>query len=120
MIASGYVGSNNGIKTTQTGNQYATFSIAADRREGETVWVNVKAWRNLALVADALRKGDCVLVTGRYEEHDYNGKTYKTLVADYIGKGAPASDAYELPSQAADGYGGAGATIDGADDELPF
>lgn len=100
MIASGYVGSNYGIKTTQTGKQYATFSIAADRENNETVWVNIKAWRNLALIADALQKGDYVLATGRYEESDYNGKHYKTLVADcVVPSPIPVGDAYEPPQE---------------------
>lgn len=115
MIASGYVGSNYGINTTQTGKQYATFSIAADRRDNETVWVNVKAWRNLAPIADALQKGDCVAVFGRLEEHDYNGKHYKTLVADCIIGALPAGEALEPPVMPdEDGF------TDVGDDELPF
>lgn len=120
MIASGYVGSNNGIKTTQTGKQYATFSIAADRRDNETVWVTIKAWRNLALIVDALQKGDYVLATGRYEVSEYNGKTYKTLVADCIVPSPiPVSDAYE-PPQESEAEVRARMGVGEEADELPF
>ena len=122
MIASGTVGSNNGIKTTANGKTYCTFSIAAARENNETVWVNCKAWRNIALIADTLQKGDCVAVYGRLEESDYNGKHYKTLVADCITPSPiPVGDAYEPPEHSGESTG-AGA-MDGADDDgdsLPF
>jgi len=117
MIASGYVSSNNGIKTTQNGKQYATFSLAADRRDNETVWVNVKAWRNLALIADGLGKCDYVIVTGRYEEREYDGKTYKTLVADCI-VGGPG--AMTISDAAEPGEDQGAGPMAGWDDELPF
>lgn len=116
-IASGAVGSNKGIQSTKTGKQYCTFSIAVARVENETQWANVKAWSNLALVADGLQKGECVLVTGRLEEREYNGKQYKDIIADYIGK---APDAFARPVEAGEsGEYQAPATGD-EDSELPF
>lgn len=117
VIASGAVGSNKGIQSTKTGKQYCTFSIAAERIDKETVWANVKAWANLALVADGLQKGECVLVTGRLEEREYNGKQYKDIIADYIGK---APDAFARPVETGEaGEYQAPATGD-TEDELPF
>lgn len=120
MIASGTVGSNNGTKTTKTGKTYCTFSIAAARENNETVWVNCKAWGNIALIADTLQKGDCVAVYGRLEERDYDGRHYKTLVADCIVPSPiPVSDAYE-PPQESEAEVRARMGVGEEADELPF
>lgn len=118
MIASGTVGSNNGIKTTATGKTYCTFSIAAARENNETAWVNCKAWGNVALIANTLQMGDCAVVLGRVEERDYNGKHYKTLVADcVVPSPIPVGDAYEPPEYSGEPSG----AMPGADDDtLPF
>ena len=119
-IASGTVGSNNGIKTTVNGKTYCTFSVAAARENNETVWVNCKAWSNIALIADTLQKGDCVAVFGRLEESDYNGKHYKTLVADcIIPSPIPVNDAAE-PPQESEAEVRARMGIGEESDELPF
>ena len=120
MIASGTVGINNGINTTVNGKTYCTFSVAAARENNETVWVNCKAWRNIALIADALQKGDYVAVFGRLEERDYNGKHYNTLVADcIIPSPIPFGDAAE-PDASAASNGGFSDVTDEESDELPF
>ncbi len=120
MIASGTVGINNGIKTTVNGKTYCTFSVAAGRENNETVWVNCKAWGNIALIADPLQKGDCVAVYGRLEERDYDGRHYKTLVADcIIPSPIPVGDAYE-PPQESEAEVRARMGIGEETDELPF
>lgn len=49
-----------------------------------TVWCNVVAWHGLASILSAARKGDSVLVVGRLESRDYEGKTYTDLVAEFV------------------------------------
>lgn len=58
--------------------------VAVGKRDGETTWVNVEAWHNLASLLCVARKGDPVFVIGHIETNEYNGKTYKNLVAEYV------------------------------------
>ena len=61
------------------------FSLAVGKREDTTIiFVNCKAWRNNADYAAGIRKGDSVMAIGKIEEREYNDKTYKTLVADWL------------------------------------
>ncbi len=52
--------------------------------DDSTVFVNCEAWGRLANYAAGIKKGDPVLVFGQIREHEYNDKTYKTLVADFV------------------------------------
>lgn len=49
-----------------------------------TVWCNVVAWHELASVLSIARKGDPVLVGGRLKTHEYEGKPYTDLVAEWL------------------------------------
>lgn len=72
-----YVGSNEIAK--------CTFSVAYGKdANGKSVYANCEAWRELAKVASDIRRGDSVLVAGHVEQHEYNGKTYKSIVCDYV------------------------------------
>jgi single-stranded DNA-binding protein len=52
--------------------------------DDNTVFVNCEAWGRLANHAAEIKKGDPVLVFGQIRSHEYNGKTYHTLVADFV------------------------------------
>jgi single-stranded DNA-binding protein len=52
--------------------------------DDNTVFVNCEAWGRLANHAVEIKKGDPVLVFGQMRSHEYNGKTYHTLVADFV------------------------------------
>jgi single-stranded DNA-binding protein len=52
--------------------------------DDNTVFVNCEAWGRLANYAVEIKKGDPVLVFGQMRSHEYNGKTYHTLVADFV------------------------------------
>ena len=115
MIVSGVAGNVKDIKTFGSVQKVGEFSINADYRDGAAVWVTVKAWGSLADTAARVRKGDCVLVTGRYNEREYNGTTYKECIADcIIGAQEPgeALDPPVMPDE--DGF------TDVEDDFLPF
>ena len=104
MIVSGKVGTVNAPKETASGKRYMTFSIAGAYEDGQTVWVNCKAWNDMVDVAVLLAKGDCAIVTGRVEEREYNGKQYKDLIADcIIGMNHGAIDAREPDAPEANG-----------------
>lgn len=53
-------------------------------KDDNTVFVNCEAWGRLANYAAGIKKGDPVLVFGQMRSHEYNGKTYHTLVADFV------------------------------------
>lgn len=57
---------------------------AQGEEKPETIWCNVVAWHKVAQVLSAARKGDSVLAIGRLQSHEYQGKTYTDLVAEYI------------------------------------
>lgn len=78
----------------------AQFSIAAGKREDDTtIFVEIKAWYRLAEYAEGIRKGDAVCAVGEIEEREYNGKIYKTLVADWLNyaDGGKKQAAYKPP-----------------------
>jgi len=52
--------------------------------DDSTVFVNCEAWGRLAIHAAEIKKGDPVLVFGQMKSHEYNGRTYHTLVADFV------------------------------------
>lgn len=115
MIVTGGVGNNKGVKKFDSGKQVCEFGVAADYKDGTTVWCNVKAWGYLADTAARIRKSDQVIVTGRYEERKTDdGKIFKACIADAIIGAAPAGEAYDTqPEQMPTSTGG-------DDDELPF
>ena len=70
------------------------FSLACGKRKDTTtIFVECKAWRELAKCAATLRKGDNVCAIGKIEEREYNGKTYKDLVCDWLWGAVPNSSA---------------------------
>lgn len=65
-----------------------SFGLAVgERDEGgtkTTVWANVQAWHERARKYAGLKKGDTVMVIGKLDVREHEGKTYKNLVADMI------------------------------------
>lgn len=48
--------------------------------------MNVDVWSELAIATQDLKKGDRIFVAGTLNSREYNGKTYWTLTADYVGQ----------------------------------
>lgn len=80
------------LRRTKSGHLVASFRVASTPRrfdreqqawvDGDTLFVSVTAWRSLAEnVADSLRKGQPVLVMGRYCQREY--KQNETLRTAY-------------------------------------
>lgn len=114
MFVTGGAAAPKPVKKFDSGKQVCEFGVAADYKDGQTVWCNVKAWGYLADTAARVRKGDQVFVTGRYEEQEKDGKVWKSCIADAI-IGAPvAGEAYDTPQEQAPAAG----YDDG--DSLPF
>ena len=117
VIVTGRAGRDATLKTVgDRGTKIADWSILADKREDDTaVFVNCKAFYELAEYAAQIRKGDAVLAVGRIEEREYNGKTYKDVVCDFVS----VSSAANAPAQYEGGSGFA--PMDGGgDSDLPF
>jgi len=97
----GFVAREPNLRTTKDGRQVADVRVGAttriyDRaedewRDGETCYYTVNCWRRLAgHVRASLRKGDPVMVKGRFRTHTYQDKqnrirTEVEIVADTIG-----------------------------------
>jgi len=62
----------------------AKFGVKVSGDAEEAAWANVVAWRDLAYVAQDIKKGDCVLVAGHLKRREYGGKEYVDLVAEFI------------------------------------
>lgn len=69
-------------------------------KDDNTVFANCEAWGRLANYAAGIRKGDPVLVFGQMREHEYNDKTYKTLVADFVQFIGSTTERKQEPQQA--------------------
>lgn len=84
------------LRTTGSGTNVATFTIAVDRQfknangERETDFINIVVWRGLADTCSRyLHKGDMASVDGRlqirtYEAQDGSKRTAAEIVAEYV------------------------------------
>jgi len=85
VILSGRLGADPEMRFTATGTPVTTFRIAVDRpvgrteggerRQQETDWFNIVAWRQLAETCNQyLAKGRRVLVDGRLQNRSWDGQ----------------------------------------------
>jgi single-strand DNA-binding protein len=97
----GFVAREPSLRTTKDGRQVADVRVGTttrirdkvtdEWRDGETCYYTVNCWRRLAgHVRASLRKGDPVMVKGRFRTHTYEDKqnrirTEVEIVADTIG-----------------------------------
>lgn len=101
FIIAGFVAKDAEMKKSQNGKTYTNWSVkvgekpsAVQGERGEAIWTNCRAWHDAARYAAQIKKGDSVMVVGRIETNEHEGKTYKTLNAEFIsimGKTAPAT-----------------------------
>jgi single-strand DNA-binding protein len=137
VILVGNLGRDPEVRTTPSGQNVASFTLATSRRwkdkEGsrqeQTEWHNVVCWGKLAEIAGQyLTKGKQVFVEGRiqtrsWEDKQSGEKKYRTeIVADNFqmlgsrgDSGGMGGGRHEAPS--ADDHGGASAPDD---DDIPF
>ena len=129
----GNVGKDPEVRTTGSGQQVASFSLATSRRwkdrdgnkQEQTEWHNVVAWGKLAdIVARFVTKGSKLYIQGRIETQSWDDKEsgqkrYKTqIVADQMTMlgDRKGGDGGERSSGAEPGDGGGYA----GDDDIPF
>lgn len=79
----GRLGDNPQMRTTQSGDVMATFSIAVSEkwidkqgnRQEKTEWINIQAFGKLAeIMGQYLQKGSQVLISGRLQSRKYTGQ----------------------------------------------
>ena len=104
------------LRFTQNGDSVVSFSVAHTERKydrttnqwtdaGEPLYLNVSAFKQLADgAADALTKGDAVIVTGKLKQRSYDAKdgtrrTVVELMADEIGRSVRARKPAAQPVQ---------------------
>ena len=62
-----------------------SFSIYLGKdKEGAGKYANCVAWGGLAQYCSGINERDPVMACGRVYEHEYNGKTYRTLNCDFV------------------------------------
>ena len=62
-----------------------SFSIYLGKdKEGAGKYANCVAWGGLAQYCSGINERDTVMACGRVDEHEYNGKTYRTLNCDFV------------------------------------
>ena len=126
------------VRTTSTGKNYATFSVAVNKRikpqdpnERDADFFNVKVWGNTAdYVGNYLTKGRLVSVDGRMESRKYTDqqgvqREIWEVVADNVnGLDRPKDDSGSAPagerSAPAPRSGGGGGAAPAADEYDPF
>lgn len=149
-IILGNLGRDPEMRTTQSGQQVASFSIATSRqwtnREGErqeeTEWHRVVAWGRLAeICGQYLQKGKQVYIEGRiqtrkWQDKDGNDRWTTEIVAQEMQMLGRAGDAPSaVPSEGGamaassgggtsygggGGGGGGGGNVAAEDEDLPF
>ena len=81
VIIAGHLGKQPEVRFTTSGIKAASFSVAWNEppRKGEEKgavhWIDVKAWRHCADVAESLQKGDGVHITGTVRTDKWTDKT---------------------------------------------
>ena len=66
------------LKTTTSGIEVTSFSIAVDRNfdREKTDFINIVAWRKTAeFICKYFRKGDMIAITGEIQTRDYEDKS---------------------------------------------
>lgn len=62
-----------------------SFSIYLGKdKDGTGKYANCVSWGGLAQYCSGINERDTVLACGRVDEHEYNGKSYRTLNCDFV------------------------------------
>jgi single-strand DNA-binding protein len=112
----GRLGADAELRTTKTGDQIASFRVAADSGYGDkkvTTWVGCAIFgKRGATLAPMLKKGTRVMVVGPLTTREWEGKTYlEVRVAELEFAG---------DAKAAGGEARGGPAPKADDDDIPF
>ena len=126
LSLAGRAGRDAEHRQTQGGDDLCNFTVAADVGFGDrkqTIWVDVTRWgKGAKRLADCIRKGDPVAVTGEMSTRDHDGKTYIQCRADRVTLLGSKGDGRGERKREADNGGWTGQAPADLDDdsEIPF
>ena len=115
------------LRTTNSGDRVASFSVAVDDRSGRekaTLFFDCSLWgkRGEAL-APHLTKGSSVTVSGDFGTREHEGKTYLTVRVNDVtlqGGGKPRDEHDQRPAGERRGGGGSEPAYHDLNDDIPF
>jgi single-strand DNA-binding protein len=122
----GGLGKDPVTRTTGNGNKVTGFSIGVDDGFGDnkrTIWFDVSFWGKRGdVIAQHVKKGDKLCVSGELSTREYEGKTYLTLNGnDFSFAGSKGGSGNS--GGGSGGYGSGSAPAGGAgdmDQDIPF
>lgn len=121
VVIAGRLGANAELRTTQNGDQVLGFSVAVDDGWGEnkrTLWFRCSLWgKRGERLADHLRKGTAVTVSGDLSTQEYEGRTSLTVRVGELTLQGGKSDSGEQVQRS---QSRASSRHDELDDDLPF
>ena len=134
VILMGRLTNEPDYRQTQSGTEYARFSLAVERdysgqgKERETDFLDILAWRGTAsFVSKYFHKGQLVAVQGRiqtgsYTDKDGNKRKSWDIVADqvYFAESKRDSGGRDVNVERDDEPSAGGDFVPVADDDLPF
>jgi single-strand DNA-binding protein len=126
ITIAGRIGKDAEMRRLQSGDAITSFSVAVDRRQGGekvTKWYDCSIFGDRGTkVAEYIRKGDNITVTGRPDARLHDGKIYHQIaVNDFTLQGGKRDDApaRSAPQTAKPEQAKAAPACD-LDDEIPF
>ena len=126
LSLAGTLGRDAEYKESQSGKGRCSFSVAVNVGYGEkrtTQWIDVTRWGEGSRgLANLLRKGSKVALSGEMSTREHNGKTYIQCRADHVTiQGTPQGSERREPDGSPGHAGGFGGGFgDDLDDDIPF
>jgi single-strand DNA-binding protein len=121
LTIAGNIGRDAELRTTQNGKKVANFTVAVSgrRKDDPPTWFDCSLWGDRAdKLAQYIRKGDKIAVTGEVGAREHNGKAYLQVnVRDLTFMGGGNA---QLDQSAGTAYGGTTGGAPDMDDEIPF
>jgi single-strand DNA-binding protein len=88
ITIAGNIGRDAESRTTQGGDSVTGFTVAVEdraAREKSTIWFDVSIWGNRGeKLAQYIKKGGKIAVTGDLGRREHEGKTYLSIRADNV------------------------------------
>lgn len=131
ITIAGGVGKDAVVRTTQGSQKVTGWSVGVKDGWGQnekTLWFDCSWWGQRGeKVADYIKKGVKITVTGELSTREHEGKTYLTINVNDVtlqggGQGNQQGGGYDQSQQGGQGGYGAGGRPSGGidDDEIPF